>query len=129
MAMERRIARGPRVGFERPLSATMMGIDGTWTRSCEVSDMSNDGAKLAVDEGLHGLSVVEFFLLFPGNGLTYRRCEMRWCKGAELGVRFIKAMAKKKRPAGNQGRGAAMPPPAGGNAAGSEARHPDLIEV
>lgn len=128
MAMERRIAQGPRVEFERPLGATMMGIDGTWTRSCEVSDMSNDGAKLVTDEGLHGISVAEFFLLFPGNGLTYRRCEMRWCKGSELGVRFIKATAKKKRPAVNPAQEGVVP---SGGTTGSDAasRRPDLVEV
>jgi hypothetical protein len=104
--MERRNATGPRVEFGRPLAATIMGIDGTWKRDCEVHDISTDGAKLMVERGLEGLKIVEFFLLFPGNGLTYRRCVMRWCKGTAYGVRFIKNSAKKRQGAiQSEGRG------------------------
>ena len=49
---------------------------------------------------LKGLDVDELFLAFSGSGgQTQRHCEMRWCKGTEIGVKFIKASAKKKAPA------------------------------
>ena len=99
MVVNRRTATGHRVQFGRPKTATITAIDGTWKRDCVIVDVSNDGAKLQVDGGLNGLDVGEFLLASSGSGQTQRRCEMRWCKGTEIGVKFIKASAKKKAPA------------------------------
>ena len=101
MVINKRTAPGHRVQFGRPLTATITAIDGTWKRDCVIVDVSNHGAKLQLDGGLKGLDVDEFFLAFSGSGgQTQRHCEMRWCKGTEIGVKFIKASAKKKAPAG-----------------------------
>lgn len=78
-----------RVTFERGLPAHMMAIDGTWRRSCTVKDVSNSGARLSVDGSLEGLVLKEFFLLLASRGLAYRRCELAWINGEELGVHFL----------------------------------------
>ena len=87
--------RGDRIVFERGFAAHMMGIDGTWRRDCVMEDVSETGAKLTV-EGLH---LKEFFLLLSSTGLAYRRCELAWVNGDQIGVNFLKQGDKKKKAA------------------------------
>ena len=88
-----------RVKFERGIPAFMMAIDGTWRRNCTMEDISEVGAKLTVEGSVEGLHLKEFFLLLSSTGLAYRRCELSWINGDQIGVSFIKPGAKKKRPA------------------------------
>jgi len=46
MGTERR--KGDRIAFERGYAAHMMGIDGTWRRSCIMEDVAEYGARLTV---------------------------------------------------------------------------------
>ena len=93
--MEQRKSR--RVVFERGYDAHMMAIDGTWRRSCKIEDVSDTGAKLGVEGSLDGLSLQEFFLLLSSTGLAFRRCELSWVNGDNLGVYFKRAAEKKSR--------------------------------
>jgi PilZ domain len=95
MVTERR--RGERITFERGINAHMMGIDGTWRRDCSMEDISEVGAKLTVEGSTEGLHLKEFFLLLSSTGLAYRRCELAWVNGNQIGVNFIKTSEKKKR--------------------------------
>jgi hypothetical protein len=95
MATERR--KGERVTFERGIPAHMMGIDGTWRRECSMEDVSETGAKLTVEGSVEGLHLKEFFLLLSSTGLAYRRCELSWVNGDQIGVNFIKTGEKKKK--------------------------------
>lgn len=88
---------GERVVFERGFPAHMMGIDGTWRRSCVMEDISETGAKLTVDGSVEGLNLKEFFLLLSSTGLAYRRCELGWVNGDQIGVNFLKPGDKKKK--------------------------------
>jgi hypothetical protein len=97
MVAERR--KGERVTFERGIAAQMMGIDGTWRRECTMEDISETGAKLTVDGSVEGLHLKEFFLLLSSTGLAYRRCELSWVNGDQIGVNFLKQNEKKKKPA------------------------------
>jgi hypothetical protein len=97
MATERR--KGERVTFERGIPAHMMGIDGTWRRECTMEDVSETGAKLTVEGSVEGLHLKEFFLLLSSTGLAYRRCELSWVNGDQIGVNFIKTGEKKKKSA------------------------------
>src|SRR5450432_3436938 len=97
MVAERR--RGERVIFDRGISAHMMGIDGTWRRDCMMEDISETGAKLTVEGSVEGLPLKEFFLLLSSTGLAYRRCELVWVNGNQIGVNFIKTGDKKKKSA------------------------------
>lgn len=99
-ADQRRI--GERIVFERGFNARMMGIDGTWRRNCTMEDVSETGAKLVVEGSMEGLNLKEFFLLLSSTGLAYRRCELAWVNGDQIGVNFLKPGEKKKK-----GRGAA----------------------
>jgi hypothetical protein len=94
MATERR--KGERVTFERGFGAHMMGIDGTWRRECTMEDISETGAKLTVEGSVEGLHLKEFFLLLSSTGLAYRRCELAWVNGDQIGVNFLKQIDKKK---------------------------------
>jgi len=40
----------------------------------------------------------EFFLLLSSTGLAYRRCELAWLNGDQIGVTFLKQAAKKQKP-------------------------------
>ncbi len=87
---------GERVVFERGYIAHMMAIDGTWRRACNVLDVSETGAKLTVEGSVEGLHLKEFFLLLSSPGLAYRRCELAWVNGEEVGVNFLKNGKQKK---------------------------------
>jgi PilZ domain len=95
MAGERQ--KGDRVTFERGIPAHMMGIDGTWRRDCRMEDVSETGAKLTVEGSVEGLHLKEFFLLLSSTGLAYRRCELSWVNGDQIGVNFLKQGDKKKK--------------------------------
>ncbi len=95
MAGERQ--KGDRVTFERGIPAHMMGIDGTWRRDCTMEDVSETGAKLTVEGSVEGLHLKEFFLLLSSTGLAYRRCELSWVNGDQIGVNFLKQGDKKKK--------------------------------
>jgi PilZ domain len=89
--------KGERVTFERGFGAHMMGIDGTWRRECTMEDVSETGAKLTVEGSVEGLHLKEFFLLLSSTGLAYRRCELAWVNGDQIGVNFLKPGDKKKK--------------------------------
>ena len=86
-----------RVIFERGIAAQMMGIDGTWRRECTMEDVSESGAKLTINGSVEGLHLKEFFLLLSSTGLAYRRCELAWVNGDQIGVNFLKLGDKKKK--------------------------------
>jgi len=86
---------GKLVRFEHGLPAALVAIDGTWRRDCVVQDISQSGATLTVG-AINGLQLTEFFLLFSSIGVAYRRCEMAWVNGDQLGVSFISQTRGKK---------------------------------
>jgi PilZ domain-containing protein len=86
-----------RVVFERGFSANMMAIDGTWRRPCTMRDVSDTGAKLTIEGSVEGLAMKEFFLVLSTTGTAYRRCELAWVNGNQVGVYFIKPGQKKKK--------------------------------
>jgi hypothetical protein len=92
MATEQR--KSERVDFERGHDAWLMGIDGTWKRKCVMKDASQTGAKLVLGENVTKLASTEFFLLLSSTGLAYRRCNLVWVNGEEIGVEFLKATKK-----------------------------------
>ena len=104
MVAERK--KGERVTFERGINAHMMGIDGTWRRDCIMEDVSETGSKLTVEGSVEGLHLKEFFLLLSSTGLAYRRCELAWVNGDQIGVNFLKVgKSHKKRTSLRSGEG------------------------
>ena len=83
--------------FERGFAANMMAIDGTWRRPCTMEDVSETGARLSVDGSIEGLPLKEFFLLLSTMGKAYRRCQLAWVNGNQVGVFFLKPGEKKKK--------------------------------
>ena len=89
--------KSERIGFERGIEVFMMGIDGTWRRSCLMIDVSQTGARLFVEGSLEGLDLKEFFLLLSSTGLAFRRCRLIRVSGDQIGVEFLaRDKAKKK---------------------------------
>jgi PilZ domain len=86
--------KSERVRMEHSRPVNLMGVDGTWRRSCVLIDISATGARLEVEGTLEVLGVQEFFLLLSSTGLAYRRCELVRVDGSEVGVKFI--MERKK---------------------------------
>jgi hypothetical protein len=80
---------------------SLMGVDGTWRRSCKLLDISDTGAKLAVEGPVNVLQAREVFLLLSSTGLAFRRCELVWIDGEQVGVRFIAKGPKKKAKSAN----------------------------
>jgi hypothetical protein len=87
MAMER--AKDGRVTFERGLPVQMLAIDGSWSRPGTMDDVSQTGAKLTLAGAADEAALKEFFLLLSSGGLVYRRCELAWVDGEQIGVTFI----------------------------------------
>ena len=92
-----------RVNFSRGYDVCIMAIDGTWRRECVMEDVSETGAKLTVEGSVEGLHLKEFFLLLSSTGLAYRRCELAWVNGDQIGVNFLKQGDKKKKAAAKRG--------------------------
>lgn len=95
--MGKDLRRHSRVDFERGMDVQIMGIDGTWRRSCKMIDISEGGALLAIEGGFAGLDLKEFFLMLSSTALAYRRCQLIRVNGDQVGVCFIKPTAGKKR--------------------------------
>jgi hypothetical protein len=90
--------KADRVRLEHRYPVNLMGVDGTWRRSCVLLDVSATGARLEVEGSLEMLGAQEFFLLLSSTGLAFRRCELIRVDGAEVGVRFVTEKKKKGRP-------------------------------
>jgi hypothetical protein len=88
-----------RVRIEHRYPVNLMGVDGTWRRSCLLLDVSETGAKLEVEGPVSVLQAREFFLLLSSTGLAFRRCELVWIDGAQVGVRFIAKDKRRAKPA------------------------------
>jgi hypothetical protein len=88
--------KSDRVTFERGVDVYLMAIDGTWRRDCIMQDASDSGANLLVRGSIEGLNLKEFFLLLSSTGLAYRRCELAWVNGEQIGANFTKRVVKKK---------------------------------
>lgn len=85
-----------RVEFSNSITVQMVAIDGTWRRECTMLDVGATGAKLIVDQPLDGLNLKEFFLVLSATGLAFRRCELAWLNGNQLGIRFLETKQPKK---------------------------------
>src|SRR5258708_2928717 len=96
MASTEQRRTGELISFDKGYEAQIMAIDGTWRRSCCLLDVSESGGKLSVESSIVGLNLKEFFLLLSSTGLAYRRCELAWVNGDQIGVRFLK-VGKVKR--------------------------------
>ena len=96
MASNEQRRAGEFVSFDKGYDAQIMAIDGTWRRGCCLLDVSESGGKLSVESSIVGLNLKEFFLLLSSTGLAYRRCELAWVNGDQIGVRFLK-VGKAKR--------------------------------
>ena len=90
--VERR--KNNRVEFSRGIDVQMVAIDGTWSKSCVMLDAAVGGAKLSVADSVEGISLKEFFLVLSTTGRAFRRCELAWINGDQLGVRFLEARPK-----------------------------------
>src|ERR1700759_2738296 len=89
--------KGHRVEFERPIECCLMAIDGTWRRDCKMQDVSETGCRLTIEGSIERLALKEFFLLLSSTGLAYRRCELTWVNGDQLGASFVKQGTKAIR--------------------------------
>jgi hypothetical protein len=62
-------------------------------------DAADEGAKLKLEQSINGLNLNEFFLILSTSGSSFRRCELAWLNGDEMGVRFVSkgAVSPSKR--------------------------------
>jgi PilZ domain len=88
--------KSDRVQFQQAYPANLMGVDGTWRRSCVMRDVSSTGARLEINGSTEVLQAKEFFLVLSSTGLAFRRCELVWLDGTIAGIRFLENKAEKK---------------------------------
>jgi hypothetical protein len=55
------------------------------------------GTKLTIYGSIDGPHLKEFFLLLSSTGLAYRRCELAWVNGDQIGAKFITQPEMKKQ--------------------------------
>jgi hypothetical protein len=96
--------KAARVRFDHSQAVNLMGVDGTWRRSCVLLDVSQSGAKLEIDGSPEVLRAREFFLLLSSTGLAFRRCELVWVDGTQVGIRFTTPEKDKKDKRDKRGR-------------------------
>ena len=77
-----------------PNGAQALEPDNTIARDREV--VLDPGDEYGIEEGLQ---LKEFFLLLSSTGLAYRRCELAWVNGDQIGVNFLRPGEKKKKTA------------------------------
>ena len=63
--------------------------------------MASNGDRVTFEGSVEGLHLKEFFLLLSSTGLAYRRCELSWVNGDQIGVTFLK-QGDRKRKAGRR---------------------------
>lgn len=90
--------KAERIRFEHKCPVNLMGVDGTWRRSCTLVDVSASGARLEVEGTIDVLKAKEFFLLLSCTGLAFRRCELVRIDGSQVAVRFTSNKKMKGRP-------------------------------
>jgi hypothetical protein len=73
--------------------------DASLTVSCIVRNLSEDGAKLLVEEQTP--LPPEFILFLRPNSMIGRRCRTIWRIGNKIGVRFVAAYLDKSAPKGS----------------------------
>ena len=88
-----------RVEFSGGIPVRIVAVDGIWSRDCLMMDVADDGAKLTLKQPVEGLDLKEFFLILSTTGSAYRRCELVWLNGQQLGVRFLYPLDKPIRKA------------------------------
>ena len=88
--------KAPRVHIEHCHPVNLMGVDGTWRRSCFLLDVSDSGAKLEVEGPVNVLQAREFFLLLSSTGLAFRRCELGH-KSASVSLQRISRRRKSNQ--------------------------------
>jgi hypothetical protein len=92
------LRKAKRVEFSHGgIDTRIFAIDGTWQRSCIMIDVSQTGARLKVPDSIEGLSLKEFFLVLSSVGATFRRCELSWVDGDNIGIQFLKSDIKPKK--------------------------------
>jgi hypothetical protein len=85
-----------RVDFERGVDVRIVGIDGTWARSCVMNSVSTSTAELTTRSSLEGLNINEFFLVLSATGLVYRRCRLDWINGDKFGAVILHDSRKRR---------------------------------
>ena len=78
-----------RVAFTNGIPARIVAIDGTWWRDCVMLDAGDAGAKLEFEVSIADLDLKEFLLQLSTTGV-FRRCELAWVNGEQIGVHFLK---------------------------------------
>ena len=71
--------------------AKIVASDGSWSRDCRVVDVSDGGARLAIDEPA---SLPRNFVLALSERGAARRCRVAWTAEDEIGVTFERRVAK-----------------------------------
>jgi hypothetical protein len=79
-----------RVGFDHGFDTTAVAIDGTWSLTGRLEDISESGAKLHVFGKVSPrMKTGEFYLVMTNDGKVKRRSKLIWENGSRIGVAFV----------------------------------------
>lgn len=96
MSLESEKRKKHRVTFSHSIPVRIVAIDGTWNRECLMLDVSDEGARLSIVQSVEGLRLQEFFLVLSTTGSVFRRCQVAWINGGDMGVHFIEKSPSSK---------------------------------
>ncbi len=75
-------------------NAKIVASDGSWERECRVLDVSQTGAKLAIERAAE--LPQDFVLALSAQGNATRRCQVVWAEDAQIGVKFERPAASRR---------------------------------
>lgn len=78
-----------RVTFSHGIDVQIFAIDGTWRLACTMLDASETGVRLAPKSSIDGMNLKEFFLVLSSTGMAFRRCQLAWINGDQIGATFL----------------------------------------
>ena len=91
MSANRRKSARRAIGY----GAKIVAPDGSWGRDCKVLDVSDSGARLAIEAGAE--LPKDFILALSMDGKATRQCHVMWAKDSEIGVVFERRAAPPHR--------------------------------
>jgi len=119
---EANMAKDKRKSMRRPLRySAWVALEADLLHGCVLSDISDSGARLDVDDSQ--TIPDDFTLLLTSNGSAHRKCHVVWRKPRQLGVSFERKAADGAAPKGDSVKDGAPPEPTDAEAAASQSEN------
>ncbi|UPK36803.1 PilZ domain-containing protein [Bradyrhizobium sp. 186] len=84
--------------FDSRYDTTVVAIDGTWSLTAQLHDISDSGARVQLlAKVAERVRNEEFFLMITPDGKVSRRAKMAWEDGNYIGIHFVTSAGSAAR--------------------------------